>query len=143
MESERGEGPEVYRQVGAEGRRREEGGGPQEHGAEDGAKGNGEEIRREEGGQEDRDEGCPEDWEEGRSPGRKTAPARKAASARRAPAGKAAPARRAARKTGGTRSVRARRGPGLPAEVAPNTTEAMGPGNEAMEVEILPPDSET
>jgi hypothetical protein len=38
--------------------------------------------------------------------------------------------------------VRARRGPGLPAEVAPNTTEAMGPGNEAMEVEILPPDSE-
>ena len=69
MESERGEGPEVYRQVGAEGRRREEGGGTQEHGAEDGAKGNGEEIRREEGGPEDRIEGCPEDWKEGRSPG--------------------------------------------------------------------------
>ncbi|HZA33621.1 MAG TPA: hypothetical protein VE505_01775, partial [Vicinamibacterales bacterium] len=74
--------------------------------------------------------------------GRKAAPALRAASARRAPARKPAPARKAARKTGGTRSLRARRGPGLPAEVAPNTTEAMGPGNEAMEVEILPPDSE-
>jgi hypothetical protein len=71
-----------------------------------------------------------------RTAGRRS-PARKAAG-RKAPARKAAPAR----KTGGTRSLRARRAPGLPAEVAPATTEAMGPGNEAMEVEILPPDSE-
>ena len=53
MESERGEGPEVQRQVGAEGWRREEDGGAQEHGTQDGGEGSGQEVRREEGGQED------------------------------------------------------------------------------------------